>query len=178
MKGAAQRRSRRYRPGEMKAQTWYRIQGEEMNTAQRMGSFTQMVLKASIGVICTSSGGYPSVSSAPLAGRETMVHRGLANVRLTANATATPIRHLINRERSSSRCSRNDMRNMPSSSSSPPLPPLPDGGGGVRLPPAAAGTGRFPPSPLDIVEAAAAVSEDVPPAGGVVLPVCSSDESI
>src|SRR5579864_1495821 len=88
-----------------------------------------------------------------------MVHNGLANVRLRPNATAIPIRHLMRRERSSSRCSRKDMRNMPSSSSSPPSPPLPDGGGGGLLPPAAAGTGRFMELPPDTVEAAATVSE-------------------
>src|ERR1039458_1222518 len=58
-KGMAKRFSRLYRPGEMKAQTWYKIQGDAKNMEQTKGSLNHTTLKASMGVICASLSGKP-----------------------------------------------------------------------------------------------------------------------
>src|SRR5579863_3225460 len=135
--GAAQRRSRLYRPGAMNAQTWYRIQGAAMKIDVSTGSFTQMMLKASIGATCTRAGGpplnpfTPSVFKALTAGAETAFHNLSQNVRLRINATPTPPNARRIRERNSSRWSRNDMRSIPPSS---PSPSESDGGGGLPPP--------------------------------------------
>src|SRR5579884_1156883 len=110
----------------MKAQTWYTIQGEAAKIETSTGSFTQMIEKLSMGVIWARRGGFTCrYVSASTAGWLMMSQSWLAKIRLARNATATPHRHLMMRERSSSRCSIKDMRSMPSSSW-----PSSDGGGG------------------------------------------------
>src|SRR5947209_20270971 len=101
--------------------------------AQTTGSLNQITLNCSMGSMATRWGAYPSVLSADVAGSLMKFHNGLVKARLATNATAMPINARIIRERSSSRCSRNDMRSMPSSSLSPP--PFEGGGGGGFLPP-------------------------------------------
>src|SRR5689334_3470091 len=63
----------------------------------------------------------------------TIRHNSLQNVRLSTNATPTPASPRRMRERSSSRCSRNDIRSIPSSSSSR-SESVGGGGGGVEAP--------------------------------------------
>src|SRR5579884_1757174 len=110
----------------MKAQTWYRIHGDPIKIEVSSGSLNQMIMKPSMGWIMASRGGFtPRCFSAETAGSLTTVHSLSAKPRLSMKATASPMRDLIMRERSSSRCSMKDMRSMPSSSSS-----LPEGGGG------------------------------------------------
>src|SRR5229473_545550 len=60
-KGAAHRRSFLYSPGAMNPHTWYRIHGDAMKMAVRIGSFTHTILKASMGDIRS----IPSSSSPP-----------------------------------------------------------------------------------------------------------------
>ena len=91
-----------------------------MKMAVRIGNFTQMMLKASIGAICTSFGTAPILFKASVAGAVTIFHSLSQNVRLRTNATPTPPKARRMRERNSSRCSRNDMRSIPSSSGSSP----------------------------------------------------------
>src|SRR5215475_4679962 len=134
--GAAQRLSRRYSPGEIKDQTWYSTHGEARKIATRMGSLNQMTVNPSMGVIVTSSGGFTLRDlRASTAGLSTKSHRGLLKERLTIAATTIPASALRMRERSSSRCSMNDMRSMPSSSSSPSSPGGGGGAGGTIDPP-------------------------------------------
>src|SRR5690348_5055345 len=76
--GTAQRRSFRYKPGAMKAHTWYNTQGDARKMAHRIGSLTLMMLNASIAEIWTRFGGlYPRVFSATTAGCAMIFHSGL-----------------------------------------------------------------------------------------------------
>src|SRR5580700_4781602 len=103
----------------MNAHTWYNTQGEERKMAHTRGSLNQTTLKASMGVSWARVGGKPLALSAAFAGCTTTFQSGSVKVKATHTATTMPMIILIMRERSSSRCSRNDMRNMLSSSSSP-----------------------------------------------------------
>ena len=80
--------------------------------AHRIGSLIQITLNASMGVICTRVGLNLRVVSASLAGAVTKSHNLSVKMMLTTNATPTPIRARMMRDRSSSRCSRKDMRSM------------------------------------------------------------------
>ena len=130
-KGAAHRRSFLYSPGAMNPHTWYRIHGDAMKMAVRIGSFTHTILKASMGVIRVSLVSTFRLRRASSAGAWTSFHSSLQNVRLRMNAMPIPPSARRMRERSSSRCSRNDIRSIPSSSSPPSES---EGGGGVDPP--------------------------------------------
>src|SRR5215475_6009000 len=108
------------------------IHGDEMKIDARIGSLIHTMLNWSIGAMATSLGGLmPIFRSAYSAGSCTKSQRLLQKKRLARNAIPTPASIRRIRLRSSSRCSRNDMRNMPSSSSPSSL----GGGGGGILPP-------------------------------------------
>src|SRR4051794_33128952 len=87
-----------------------------------------------------------------------MFHNGCANVIARKKATATPANPRISRARSSSRCSRNDIRSIPSSSSSSSSSLLPEeeegGGGGGGS--AAFTTGRFSATVVALYEGSGA----------------------
>src|SRR5438552_3620928 len=110
----------------MKAQIWYTIHGDARKIEQSTGSLIQMMEKLSIGAVVVRRGGTTFKNfSASTAGALMMSHNWAEKTMLTMNATPTPQRHLMIRERSPSRCSMKDMRSMPSS-----LPSLSSGGGG------------------------------------------------
>ena len=67
--GTAQRFSRLYNPGEIKAQTWYSTHGDETNIAHSSGIFIQMIWKPSIGSISARSGGLTPRFSSAVCGR-------------------------------------------------------------------------------------------------------------
>src|SRR5512133_1688741 len=96
-----------------------------------MGSFTQMMEKLSIGEVKTSEVSlYPRDVRAAAAGSCTIRQSCSLNVRLAKNAIPRPASAQINRLRSSSRCSRKDMRSIPSSSGSSGSSSEEGGGGG------------------------------------------------
>src|SRR4051794_20884403 len=97
--------------------------------------YSQMMLNCSMGVIATNSGGLiPKWVSADTAGSDTISQRSFVKNMLAKNATTKPAKAFNNRERSSSKCSMNDMRSMPSSSSSPSSSAGGGGGGGGGVP--------------------------------------------
>src|SRR6185295_8735005 len=117
--GAAKRRSFLYKPGATNSQIWYSIHGDAIKTEQSSGSFIQMMVNASIGLICTSVGGSTFNSlRAATAGCATTFHNSAQNVRQRMNAMPKPDNIYNSRLRRSSRCPRKDIRSIPSSSSS------------------------------------------------------------
>src|SRR3954454_20722366 len=102
-----------------------------MNNDVSIGSFTQMIEKLSIGDVKTREVSlYPSEDNATAAGSWTILHNCSLSVRLAKKAIPNPTSARMSRLRNSSRCSRNDMRSMPSSSGSSISSAGGGGGGG------------------------------------------------
>src|SRR4051794_24490082 len=130
MNGTAHRRSFLYRPGEMKPQICHRIIGEATKIETTNGALIQIVLNCSIGVMAMSTGLALIVLSAEIAGSLTNFQISGAKYRQATKQIANPTMIRISRARNSSRCSRKDMRTIPSSSGSSSSS-LPEGGVGV-----------------------------------------------
>src|ERR1051325_3404016 len=82
-----------------------------MNNEHTSGSLNQMMEIPSVGSNAYRSSGRPRDFSAEAAGRRMKSHNCELNRMAIQNAPASPHRQRMMRARSSSRCSRNDMRN-------------------------------------------------------------------
>src|SRR5260370_32710875 len=89
--GAHHRRFFLYSPGAMNPHTWYRIHGEAMKMAERIGSFTHTILNASMGVIRVSFGSLrPKLRTASTAAGLTRFPSSLAKGTLLLHSMRTP----------------------------------------------------------------------------------------
>src|SRR5579863_3830559 len=140
--GTAHFFSRSYNPGAMKAHTCQRIHGAPKNREATKGVHTHMIENASITSIITNlASGIPVLRRASQPGAMRIAKSWLLKITQSKKMTPKPHNALMMRARSSSRCSRKDMRSMPPSSSSSSSSGG-GGGGGVRTPPpAGASTG-------------------------------------